>query len=84
MRKFLLGFVVGILALPVVALAGAWLGLLPTNANATPSRLEKAFAHLALDAAAARRAPRESHSAHGRKLDGWNETFQERLCGLPR
>jgi|SRR5580692_286674 mono/diheme cytochrome c family protein len=57
MRKFLLGFVVGILALPVVALGAAWLGMLPTNANATPSRLEKAFAHLALDAAAARHAP---------------------------
>ena len=57
MRKFLLGFVVGILALPVVALGAAWLGMLPTNANATPSRLEKAFFHLTLDAAAARHAP---------------------------
>jgi hypothetical protein len=47
MRKFLLGFVVGILALPVVALGAAWLGMLPT----------KAFFHLALDAAAARHAP---------------------------
>jgi thiosulfate dehydrogenase len=57
MRKFLLGFVVGILTLPVGAFAAAWMGWLPTNANATPSALEKAFAHLALDSAAARRAP---------------------------
>jgi hypothetical protein len=57
MRTFLLGFVVGSLALPVVAFTAAWLGVLPTNANATPSRLERAFAHLALDAATARRAP---------------------------
>jgi len=30
---------------------------LPTNANATPSTLEKAFGHLALDRAAAQHAP---------------------------
>ena len=57
MRKLLLGFVVGILTLPVGAFAAAWMGWLPTNAKATPSTLEKAFAHLALDSAAARRAP---------------------------
>ncbi len=37
MRKFLLGFVAGILTLPAGAFAAAWLGWLPTNANATPS-----------------------------------------------
>jgi mono/diheme cytochrome c family protein len=57
MRKFLLGFVVGILTLPAGAFAVAWLGCLPINANASPSGLEKAFMHLALDSAAARRAP---------------------------
>ncbi len=57
MRKFLLGFVVGILTLPAGAFAAAWLGWLPTNANATPTPLEQAFAHLALDRAAARRTP---------------------------
>ena len=57
MRKFLLGFVVGILALPAGAFAAAWLGWLPTDANASPSALERTFAHLALDAVAARRAP---------------------------
>jgi mono/diheme cytochrome c family protein len=57
MRKFFLGFAVGILVLPVAAWVAAWLGMLPTEANAIPSRLEKAFAYLALDAAAARHAP---------------------------
>jgi hypothetical protein len=57
MRKFLLGFVVGILTIPAGAFAAAWLGWLQTNANATPSALEKAFMHLALDRAAVRRAP---------------------------
>jgi len=57
MRKFLLGFVVGIVTLPAGAFAAAWMGWLPTNANAKPSALEKAFMRLALDSAAARRAP---------------------------
>ncbi len=57
MRKFLLGFVVGILAIPVGAFGAAWMGWLPINAKATPSAMEKAFMHLALDRAAARRAP---------------------------
>src|SRR5258708_38808529 len=57
MRKFLLGFVAGILAIPVGAFVAAWMGWLPINANAKPSPLEKAFMHLALDRAAARRAP---------------------------
>jgi mono/diheme cytochrome c family protein len=51
-----LGFAAGILAFPPAVFLGAWLGLLPTNANAVPSRLEKTFAHLALDAAASRHA----------------------------
>ena len=38
MRKFLLGFVVGIVTLPAGAFAAAWLGWLPTNANATTNR----------------------------------------------
>jgi len=58
MRKFLLGFVLGILTIPVVAFVAAWRGWLPTYAFATPNALESAFAHLALDAAAERNAPR--------------------------
>lgn len=57
MRKFLLGFAVGILILPAAAIAAAWLGLLPTTANSAPPGWERSFAHMALDAAAARRAP---------------------------
>src|SRR5690349_3441275 len=57
MGKFLLGFVMGLLAVPIVVFAAAWMGWLPTNANAEPSAMEKAFAHLALDSAAARKAP---------------------------
>jgi mono/diheme cytochrome c family protein len=58
MRKFLLGFVVGILVLPVAAWAGAWLGMFPISAKAVPGKWETVFAHLALDEAAARHAPR--------------------------
>lgn len=57
MRNFFVGFGAGILALPVVLLAAAGLGMLPTNANTAPNKMERAFAHLALDSAAARCAP---------------------------
>jgi len=57
MRKFLLGFLAGILTIPVGAFAAAAMGWLPVNANATPSALEREFAHLALDRAATRKAP---------------------------
>jgi mono/diheme cytochrome c family protein len=52
MRKFLLGFGVGILSFPIVGFAAAWFGWIPTNAPTTPSALEKTFAHLTLHAAA--------------------------------
>ncbi len=57
MCRFLLGFVAGVIALPAVVFAAAWLGVLPTNANSRPSSLEKTFGHLALNSAAVRRAP---------------------------
>jgi mono/diheme cytochrome c family protein len=57
MWKVLLGFVLGLLALPVAVITVARLGLLPVNANTSPSRVEASFAHMALDASAARRAP---------------------------
>jgi mono/diheme cytochrome c family protein len=56
-RQWLRGFAVGVLLLPVALLIAAWLGLLPVGANAWPPRWETAFAHMALDAAAARQAP---------------------------
>ncbi len=61
MKKLLLGFVVGILTVPVTGIAAAWLGWLPVSAKAKPGTLETAFAHLALERAAARRAPQVSN-----------------------
>ena len=57
MKKFLLGFAFGLLALPLAIIIVARLGLLPINANTSPSGLETSFAHMALDASAARHAP---------------------------
>jgi len=61
MRKFLFGFVMGVLTLPTAAFAAAWLGLLPTSANTSPTAIEKVLARMALDGAAARRAPHLSN-----------------------
>jgi mono/diheme cytochrome c family protein len=57
-KKFVLGFIVGILMLPLALVVIASLGLLPINANTSPSRLETAFAHMAINASAARQAPK--------------------------
>ena len=57
MRRFLLGLATGVLVVPVVMFLGGWFGLLPTTANVAAPGWETAFAHRALDAAAARRAP---------------------------
>jgi thiosulfate dehydrogenase len=57
MRAFLVGLVVGVLTLPAAISAAAWLGLLPVRADSKPPGWEVAFAHMALDAAAARTAP---------------------------
>lgn len=57
MRKFALGLVTGLLIIPVGAVLVAWLGFMPTIAKARPPAWEGRFAHMALMAAAARRAP---------------------------
>jgi mono/diheme cytochrome c family protein len=57
MRRFILGLVAGLVAIPVVVFVAGWFGLLPTTANAAAPAWETAFAHRALDAAATRRAP---------------------------
>ena len=57
MRKFVLGFVVGILTLPAGFLLLAWLGLIPALANADPPGWEKAFAQMTLNAYVSRHAP---------------------------
>jgi hypothetical protein len=57
MRKYLLGFAVGILLPPVVIAALAVLGLLPVNADSPPPSWETAFARMAFNASVARQAP---------------------------
>lgn len=58
MRRFLLGLVAGVVAVPAVVFVCGWFGLLSTTANVAAPAWEIAFAHRTLDAAAARRAPR--------------------------
>ena len=57
MRKFALGFVTGILALPAAFLLLGRLGVLPVQANADPPGWEKAFAQMSLKAYVSRHAP---------------------------
>lgn len=57
MRRFLLGFLLGVVALPCAILIIARLGFFPINSNTTPPVWESSFAHMALNATAARRAP---------------------------
>jgi mono/diheme cytochrome c family protein len=60
MRKFILGIVATLLTLGVGGLAVSTLGLMPTNADATPPGLERRVATGALDASTERHAPRAS------------------------
>ena len=57
MVKVLLGFLIGVVAFPIAIVVVARLGLLPIHANTSPSGWENAFAHMALNASAARHAP---------------------------
>jgi thiosulfate dehydrogenase len=57
MAKFLLGFLVGVLALPAAILIVARLGLLPIRSNTSPSEWESALANMALSTSAGRQAP---------------------------
>jgi hypothetical protein len=61
MRKFVLGFSVGVLTFPAAFVLLAWLGLFPALANADPPRWEKAFAQMALNAYVSRHAPHLSN-----------------------
>jgi thiosulfate dehydrogenase len=58
MSKFLLGIIATLVALILIALGIATLGLFPTPANVAPSRLETHFAMGAVDASMERHAPR--------------------------
>jgi len=58
MRNFILGVIITLLLLGLGGLAVAMLGLLPTNADSSPPRIERRLAMSALDASMERRAPR--------------------------
>jgi mono/diheme cytochrome c family protein len=60
MKNFILGIVVVLVLVGFVGLASVLLGLIPTNADANPSRLETRIAMTALDASMERHAPRAS------------------------
>jgi mono/diheme cytochrome c family protein len=59
--RFLLGVVVGLAAMPAVALVMAWLGVFPMHAKAVAPGWEEAFAQYALKRAVERRAPHVSN-----------------------
>jgi mono/diheme cytochrome c family protein len=61
MRNFILGVVITLLVLAVGGLGFALLGLMPTNADATPPGIETKLASSALDASMDRHAPRLSN-----------------------
>ena len=58
MRKFILGIIATLVVLGLGGLSVATLGLMPTNADATPPRLERRVAAGALDASMERHASR--------------------------
>jgi mono/diheme cytochrome c family protein len=58
MRNFTLGVVMTLLLLGLGALSIAMLGLLPTNADSAPPRIERRIAMSAMDASMDRHAPR--------------------------
>jgi mono/diheme cytochrome c family protein len=58
MRNFILGIVITLLLLLLGGLAIATLGLLPTNADSVPPKIERRIAMSAMDASMERRAPR--------------------------
>ncbi len=61
MRNFTLGVIITLAILILGGLAFAWLGYMPTNADATPPNFETKIASNALDASMDRHAPRLSN-----------------------
>jgi len=58
MRNFILGIIVTLLVIVLGVLAVAMLGLVPTNADATPPHFERHIAMTAIDASMEKHAPR--------------------------
>ena len=61
MRNFIFGVFVTVLVIAAAGLGAAMFGLLPTNADAVPPRLERRIAMSAMDASMDRHAPRVSN-----------------------
>jgi mono/diheme cytochrome c family protein len=61
MRNFLMGVIIALVALALVVLGSAFLGFMPTSADATPPGLERRIALGAMDASMERHAPRASN-----------------------
>lgn len=59
MARFLLGFVVGLAALPFAGLLYLWLGRAPVGTRAAPLPFEKQITALAMDASISRKAPKQ-------------------------
>jgi len=61
MRGFIFGVIITLLVLGFVIVAVAFLGYMPTNADATPPHLEMRIAMSALDASMEKHAPRATN-----------------------
>jgi mono/diheme cytochrome c family protein len=61
MRGFVFGIIFTLVVLGLAVLVVAYLGLMPTHADATPPHLERHIAMAALDASMERHAPRVSN-----------------------
>jgi mono/diheme cytochrome c family protein len=83
MRKFGLGFIVGILTLPAVFLVLSCLGSFPALANANPPAWEKAFAQMTLNAYVSRHAPHLTNpvSATDENLLAGMKIFKDACAG---
>src|ERR1700722_7063473 len=85
MRRFLFGFLLGLLALPCAILIVARLGLFPINSNTTPPASEGRFAHNALDSSPALPAPRHPKplAPTEEKLMAGVKLFKNGCAGCP-
>lgn len=57
MRKFILGFLLGLLVIPAVVFLMGWAGFLPSNAGDAPPAWETSFGQMALINYVKRHAP---------------------------
>lgn len=60
MKKFVLGFAIGIILLPLAGFFYVWLGFFPVATSGPPLPLEKTIAQMALRARISKEAPKQS------------------------